>query len=151
MKLIVLTVISFTSVPIATPLAPVNAEEAIATVRIPRYGTFDIPAGCKHQRLDGTDSFPGRLTCRGGDLVIDYDIGKLAGDHCATAAAPVTLRGRDKTVVSVCVSDPSRFGDPDHLVATIPANRANFFVRIHQPGDVVIFLRVILSYRAGNR
>ena len=59
-------------------------------------GTLTLPPGFTHQAQRGTDSYPGRIVAQDSSLVIQYDIGPMAGARCTPAAA-VTFSGSSST------------------------------------------------------
>jgi hypothetical protein len=118
------------------------------------YGADEPPGGIKlldrymHQKLPGTDSFPGRIWRENG-LEIKYDIGGMAGNYASQVdpsqqkwRKQQTINGRE--VIIVLKND-------DHMIVTFAKigdlAPANFFALIRSQDDIADMLLTVLTYQ----
>lgn len=118
-------------------------------------GTMTLPPGFTHQAQRGTDSYPGRIAAQDSSLVIDYDIGFLAGarvnpsrrgdflwflEHEVNgyrAYSGVFLEDQDRRLATTVIGDGS---DP----RSFPAN---FVASVRGEREVAAFMLIVTSYR----
>lgn len=127
------------------------------TVDLTSVGTIELPAGFSERRTGTMDSRRGELRRGGGDLVITYDIGAMAGLHMHPAQAPSCVwfknhlmgdrrvyagleakTGKKILTVSVVSSDGAH--DPFKYPA-------NFTATVQSEEDMADVLLIALSYR----
>lgn len=65
-----------------------------------KSGLFDwgpasvrLPSGFLHRRLQGCDTLMGEFISPGGRVIVNYDIGELAGEHGGIGSFTEVLRG----------------------------------------------------------
>lgn len=117
--------------------------------------TIMLPPGFVHQALTSKDSSPGRLVSQDSSLVIDYDMGFLAGarvhpahrtdflwffEHEVNGNRSYTglfMVGQQRRLATTVLGD---FVSPD----TMPAN---FVASVRDERDVAAFMAIVTSYR----
>ena len=101
-------------------------------------GEVSLPSGFRYQKVQGIDTMMGEFTSADGMLVIEHDIGELAGDH-------VGYYGNfqqaliDGARVRVSLSSG--------LVSFPDTGCANFFVRSAGPNDAEVIQSIASSFR----
>jgi len=123
-------------------LQPMHAE----VVSLP--GELSLPDGWTHKKLQGVDSNPGALTRTRDGLVIQYDIGMLAG---------IWVRPEDKAAYAWYLEQtihghPVRMAliknetDEQILRVSFVDATANFTAPVKSAADVAEILAILLSF-----
>jgi hypothetical protein len=120
-------------------------------------GTLTLPPGFTHQAQRGTDSYPGLIVAQDSSLVIQYDIGPMAGarvhpgrrsdflwflEHDVNgyqAYSGMFLKGRHRYLATTILGQG---GDP----LALPAN---FEAMIRGEREQAAFLLIVATYRPG--
>jgi hypothetical protein len=104
---------------------------------------LSLPEGCEVKPRQGIDSLVGSISCRRGQTLIHYDIGRHAGNYCEnerTLVAPVSTSG---VALQLCAREVDAGEGPhERLVLVVPKAQANFFVAARAPGDVMLLLEL---------
>jgi hypothetical protein len=149
--------------------APTPAAEQVANVAVGYRGTLQLPPNATQRRTGTKDSDQGEV--RLDQLLIGYDIGKMAGAHIspynrsgsrspggnpapfsayeerAVGLLQVTLGlrpgpGGTEVVATLRARDPAAYRSSD-------AFPANFWAPVHSEAELRQFLAVVFSYRPG--
>lgn len=112
-------------------------------------GTVNLPNGFTHSHGQGIDSTVGHFTSGDGHLVINYDIGLMAGVYASNmegkeilSSSKVTAHGL-KAIIVV-----SRWKNATHAIVSFPkGGPANFFAAIRNDTDLEAVTNLALSYR----
>jgi hypothetical protein len=116
-----------------------------------RTGSIMLLPGYAHQAYRGTDSAPGVIQRSDGTLVINYDIGGMAGIHMSPERRPecawliehtvnglraytgMIIQGTRREVITTILSDFVRMP-------------ANFTAEVHDDRDLAEFMVIVGSY-----
>lgn len=124
-----------------------------------RPGTLTLPVGFTHRAQRGTDSYPGRITASDGSLVIEYDIGPMAGarvhpsrradfvwfiEHEVGGYPAYTGLHRREGRQQLATTVLGTGSDP----LSLPAN---FEATVGDARDVAAFMVIVTSYRPRAR
>jgi hypothetical protein len=141
----------------ASFLGCVFAEESDmkgVVTKLPK-GQIELPAGYKHEQLQGFDSVPGRIVKEGG-LRISYEIGgipkpgapRLGGQFTdAPKNMPKDRREwyKERTIAKQPVH--MALGKDDRLYVAFPLSGINFSVEAKTKAEVDTALAILLTYR----
>ena len=109
-------------------------------------GHIRMLTGYVHRRGQGIDSVVGNITREGG-LVIEYDIGRLAGVYtdCKTCGWTEGELWRRNQVING-QSVQIVFTKSKRLVISFPTTHANFYATIKSEADLADTLLMVLTY-----
>ncbi|HET9216150.1 MAG TPA: hypothetical protein VFR18_04175 [Terriglobia bacterium] len=129
-------------------------------------GAIVLLSGYKHQKIQGTDSFPGRIRKDNG-LEIEYDIGGLTGNFAeqilsrTSGKKPAwskeqTMRGMrvvtvlttDRWLIVTFSSLPPGLGRSSQGVWALPAN---FSAKVNSDEDIADMLSMIMTYSPASQ
>jgi hypothetical protein len=120
-----------------------------------QVGTLTLPPGFTHQAQQGTDSYPGVITAEDGSLVIQYDIGPMAGARVHSTRRSDFLWFLEHQVSGYQAYTGMFLKDGDrHLATTVIgqgsdplALPANFEATIGGERELAAFMLIVASYR----
>lgn len=123
-------------------------------VKLPK-GQITLPAGYKHEQLQGFDSVPGRIVKEGG-LKISYDIGgipkpgapRLGGqftDHPKNMPKAQQKWYKERTIAKQPVH--MALSKDDRLYVSFPLSGINFSVEASSKEKTEEALSILLTYR----
>lgn len=100
-----------------------------------------LPSGFLHRRLQGCDTLMGEFISPGGRVIVNYDIGELAGEHGGIGAFAEVLRGGSRVRLS-------RSGEG----ASFPDNGcARFSLNDESPEGLAAIHAIAASFQPRNR
>lgn len=136
------------------------SASAAAQVQMPT-GTISLPATFTLRPLRGTDSSPGTIVRAGGGMVIQYDIGGMAGSWVVPARKEsflwmtahevdgrVAYTGLARDSAGVRTIATTILGESRDDAWTLPAN---FSAEVRDERDVAEFMAIVTSYRPKKR
>ena len=112
-------------------------------------GAVELPSGFTHTYDQGIDSIVGHFTSPDGKLVINHDIGNLAGVYAlhtegaeVLSSTNVTVNGLTALIVVI------RHSGVKHVIVSFPeGGPANFFAVIRNDADFEAVTNLSLRYR----
>ena len=106
-----------------------------------------MPAGFSYAPLNGIDTLMGRFTSEDGSLVVEHDIGELAGEHGGMGNLETLTEGSRVRFGSVVDSD-ERGGKTYFSKVSFPdAGCANFYLESTREKDVALIRFIARSFR----
>ena len=120
-----------------------------------QIGTLYLPPGFTHQAQQGTDSYPGLIAAQDSSLVIQYDIGPMAGTRVHPSRRSDFLWLLEHEVNGYQAYTGMFLKDGDrHLATTVIgqgsdplALPANFEATIAGERELAAFMLIVASYR----
>ena len=131
-----------TSITILVATLSAAAQKATSDLS-PPPGAIHLPEGFRHERLQGIDTEVGRISKAGG-LIIEYDIGRLAGNY----AKQVEKGDRQWTIEQTINGQPVMIvkSKDGKVTATFAKLSANFWAKVSGEEDLAAFLAIVLTY-----
>ena len=130
---------------VGTVVLEVEELAAGQTKSIVRLSSGDVtlPMGFAHERLPGIDSELGHFTSPDGKLIIDYDIGDMAGVYVKRTAGFSETRINGTTMlIELRVRPRNRV-----LVSFPTEGPTNFFAEVRDGTDIEIVRNIVMSFK----
>jgi hypothetical protein len=111
-------------------------------------GTVELPKGFTHKRGQGIDSLVGRFMSSDGAVVINYDIGPMAGVYAANSSnKPVRSSSNLKagTLTGLFIV----FGpDTRRAIVSFPTvGPTNFFIHVRKDSDIDTLKKLAATFK----
>jgi hypothetical protein len=110
-------------------------------------GEVKLPAGFTYKANYGIDTFVGQFTSQDGNLVIEHDIGELAGEHGGMGKSETLTEGSRVRVGRAIRHDDNGRTTFFSKVSFPDSGCANFYVESHNENDAAAIEFIARSFR----